>query len=53
MGNDTQGKLSALAYVAAIPLALWVHPWAACAVFVAVAAVWLVPDRRIERVIGD
>jgi len=53
IGSDVKGKLSALAYVAAIPLALWVHPWAACGVYVGVAAVWLVPDRRIERVIED
>ena len=52
LGRDAKGKLSALAYAVALPLALWVHPWAACAVYVAVAVVWLVPDRRIEREVG-
>lgn len=53
LGNDTKGKLSAAAYVVAVPLSLWVHPWAGCAVYATVALVWLVPDRRIERVLAD
>jgi len=46
--QDTQGKLSPLAYVTAIPMA-FVNPWISCALYGAVALVWLVPDRRIER----
>ena len=42
-------KLSLVAYVSAIPLA-FVHTWVADAIYVAVAAIWLVPDRRIEQV---
>ena len=48
IGSDWKGKLSPLAYLAAIPLA-FVNPWLSCALYVAVALIWLVPDRRIER----
>jgi TMEM175 potassium channel family protein len=48
IGSDRKGKLSPLAYLAAIPLA-FVNPWLSCALYVAVALIWLVPDRRIER----
>lgn len=49
LGRDGKGKLSLACYTAAIPLAL-VHPWIACALYVFVALLWLIPDRRIERV---
>ena len=48
IGSDWKGKLSPLAYLAAIPLA-FVNPWISCALYVVVALIWLVPDRRIER----
>ena len=48
LGHDWKGKLSPLAYVTAIPMA-FVNPWISCALYGAVALVWLVPDRRIER----
>ena len=48
IGSDWKGKLSPLAYVAAIPSA-FVSPWISCALYVVVALIWLVPDRRIER----
>jgi uncharacterized membrane protein len=48
LGRDWKGKLSAMLYVAAIPIA-FVSPWLACAVYVAAALWWLVPDKRIER----
>ena len=48
IGSDRKGKLSPLAYLAAIPLA-FVNTWVSCALYVAVALIWLVPDRRIER----
>ena len=48
MGSDFKGKISVVLYVAAIPLA-FVEWWLACALYVVVAAIWLVPDRRIER----
>lgn len=51
IGNDRKGRLSAVAYVVAIGLA-FPAPWAATAIYVAVAVAWLVPDRRISRVVG-
>ena len=47
VGNDLKGKVSLAMYAAAIPLA-FVNPWIAIALYVAVALMWLVPDRRIE-----
>ncbi len=47
--DGAKEKLSVAAYVSAIPLA-FVHAWVADALYVAVAAMWLVPDRRMERV---
>jgi uncharacterized membrane protein len=47
IGNDIKGKLSPLFYVAAIPLA-FVNQWLSDALYVLVALMWLVPDRRIE-----
>ena len=47
IGNDWKGKLSPILYLAAIPLAYASH-WVAQAIYVAVALMWLVPDRRIE-----
>jgi uncharacterized membrane protein len=52
VGGDLKGKISALLYVAAIPLA-FVNQWFSDAIFVTVALIWLVPDRRIERVSGS
>jgi uncharacterized membrane protein len=48
VGNDAKGKVSLAAYAASIPLA-FVLPAASYVLFVAVALLWLVPDRRIER----
>jgi uncharacterized membrane protein len=50
VGSDWKGKASPLAYGAAIPLAFW-QGWLSLALYVLVALVWLVPDKRIERVI--
>ena len=51
VGRDWKGKLSPVAYVAAIALA-FANQWIACAIYVAVAAIWLVPDRRMVRVLS-
>ena len=51
LGRDFKGKMSVLLYLAAIALS-FVAPWAAQAIYVGVALMWLVPDRRIERVVG-
>ena len=50
IGSDRKGRLSAIAYLVALGLAFFV-PWIAIGIYVAVAVVWLVPDRRITRVI--
>jgi uncharacterized membrane protein len=48
LGRDFKGKISIALYVAAIGLA-FVSSWIAGALYVAVAVIWLVPDRRMER----
>ena len=50
IGTDWKGKLSPLCYFAAIPLA-FVSVWISNGLFIFVAVLWLVPDRRIERVL--
>ena len=52
LGRDIKGKLSPLLYFAAIVLA-FAWPWASHAIYVLVALIWLVPDRRIEHTIMD
>lgn len=47
VGRDLKGKLSVAAYVVAIPCA-FLHQWIADGLYIAVAAMWLIPDRRIE-----
>jgi uncharacterized membrane protein len=47
LGKDVKGKVSLAAYLVAIPTA-FVQQWISDALYVAVAAMWLVPDRRIE-----
>jgi uncharacterized membrane protein len=50
VGRDRKGNLSVVGYIAAIALS-FVVPWLSLAIYFAVAAVWLIPDRRIERVL--
>ena len=50
VGGDWKGNLSPVLYLAAIPLA-FVNAWISTGLFVLVALLWLVPDRRIERVL--
>jgi uncharacterized membrane protein len=47
IGSDFKGKVSLFAYACAIPLA-FVNEWISMGLYVAVAALWFVPDRRIE-----
>jgi len=49
IGGDWKGKLSPLIYIAAIAAA-WYMPWISQLMLVAVALIWLIPDRRIEKV---
>lgn len=48
IGSDFKGKISIAIYVPAIPLA-FVRPWISALCYIAVAIIWLVPDRRIEK----
>lgn len=48
LGEDFKGKVSLIFYALAIALA-FVNSWFACALYVLVAAMWLIPDRRIEK----
>lgn len=52
IGSDVKGKLSPLLYAVAIPSA-FLEQWIAGGLYVLVALMWLVPDRRIERVLGE
>jgi uncharacterized membrane protein len=52
IGRDWKGKLSLVLYAVAIALA-FVSPWIAVAIYAAVAVMWFVPDRRIERVLAE
>lgn len=52
VGRDLKGQISTLIYLVAIPLAL-LSPGIACALYVLVAIMWLVPDRRIEKKLVD
>ncbi len=51
LGRDVKGKVSVLVYLAAIPLA-FVNSWFAGALYVLVAVMWLIPDRRIEKTLS-
>jgi uncharacterized membrane protein len=50
VGHDFKGILSPILYFVAIPLAFFI-PLFSCALYVVVAVMWLVPDRRIEKVL--
>ncbi len=52
IGSDIKGKISPLIYIAAIILA-FVNQWISDALYVFVALMWLVPDRRIESKINQ
>ena len=52
VGSDRKGKASPLLYAISIPIAL-VAPWVSVAIFAFVAAIWFVPDLRIERRIAE
>lgn len=52
IGGDRKAKLSLVVYAAAIPLS-FSQPWIACACYIMVAIMWFLPDRRIERTLGE
>jgi uncharacterized membrane protein len=51
VGDDFKGRISLVIYAAALVLAFW-RPLAAVVLYVLVAIMWLVPDRRVERVLA-
>ena len=51
MGNDYKGIASVVIYAVAIALA-FVNPWISCGLYVLVAAMWFIPDRRIENTVA-
>ncbi|WP_210519436.1 TMEM175 family protein [Hymenobacter terricola] len=51
VGRDYKGKASPPLYCAGIAASFW-NPWVAGGIYVAVALMWLIPDRRIERMLA-
>jgi uncharacterized membrane protein len=47
-GRDLKGALSIVFYLVGIALSLW-HAWLGVAMYVLVAIMWIIPDRRIEK----
>lgn len=52
VGKDLKGKISPLLYLAAIFLSM-INPWIAGSIYILVALIWLIPDKRIERVFEE
>ena len=52
LGRDTKGNLSLALYLAGVGLA-FVDPWISCGLYVLVAAIWLCPDPRFERLLKE
>jgi uncharacterized membrane protein len=52
VGRDTKGWMSLALYALAIPISFY-KTWIAFLIYVLVAAIWLIPDRRIERTLHD
>jgi uncharacterized membrane protein len=52
VGRDYKGRLSIAFYVIAV-IAAFVSPWISCAIFVGLDILWIVPDRRIEKVLAE
>jgi uncharacterized membrane protein len=52
LGEDWKGKLSMALYAAGAALAFW-HAWISPCIYMFVALIWLVPDKRLEHVIHE
>jgi uncharacterized membrane protein len=52
VAHDRKGKLSVVLYASAVGLA-FIHPWLSHLLYVTVALIWLVPDRRVERTLSE
>jgi uncharacterized membrane protein len=48
VGKDYKGIVSLVVYITAMPISFWM-PWVSFALYVAVAGMWFIPDRRIEK----
>jgi uncharacterized membrane protein len=51
LGKDIKGKISPVLYTAGIVLA-FISPWLSMGLYILVAVIWLIPDQRIERIVG-
>ena len=52
LGRDYKGRVSLVLYALALML-VWLSPWLAFALYVTVAVIWFIPDRRLERAMAD
>jgi len=52
VGSDFKGRISIVFYVVAIVVSFW-NRWAALGIYVFVAVMWLIPDRRIEKTLSE
>jgi uncharacterized membrane protein len=52
LGQDFKGRVSPVLYLTGIVLSFWA-PWAALLCYLVVTLLWLVPDRRIEKMMAD
>jgi len=52
IGNDLKGKISPVLYVVGIAFS-WISTWVSGALFIVVALIWLIPDKRIERIMKE
>ena len=50
VGTDTKGKISLVLYLGGVAMAFY-EPWVSIAIYIAVALMWLIPDRRIESLV--
>ena len=49
IGKDKKGILSVVLYIAGIVASAFINPWIGFSIYVIVAAMWFIPDRRIEK----
>jgi len=52
LGRDRKGRISLVLYLVAVPAA-WISTWVSIALYVVVAILWIVPDRRLERALAE
>ena len=52
IGKDIKGKISPILYVLGIGLG-WISPWISGGIYILVALIWVVPDKRIEIIFKD